>query len=163
MNAQLIRTELSPIAYGIPIGLFFFLVGLKIEFFVSAGIGFLICLIIGHGSSGLEVSADRRSMRKYYVLLGVQIGGRWEKLPSIIGVTLKYFSEITHSSSNYKTWGVWKDSSKRYEEIIVMLSVHNSSTGIILSRFPTSYLEQSTAFAHDIAEIFDVPVNKYLP
>jgi hypothetical protein len=122
---------------------------------------FLVLASIAVASSGhtaLEISQDLRRFRKYYAVLGFKIGD-WRSMPAVVGVTIKYFATATKGSSKYS----WEAPIKRSEEVIVMLSVRDSSTGFIIGRFPTDAVNAAIDMAHDTAESFDVPVNTYLP
>lgn len=122
----------------------------------------LILAVIAVASSGhtaLEISEDLRRFRKYYAVLGYKIGD-WRAMPTVVGVTIKYFATATRSSSKYN----WEHNSiHRYEEIIVMLSVRGSSTGFIIGRFSTDDVNEAIDLAHNTAERFQVEVNTYLP
>lgn len=124
-------------------------------------IGLLLWLITSASYPGLEFSQDCRYMRNYYGLFNYKIG-RWERLPIIIGVTIKQFSELSKSTSTYDV-GVWDSSSKLYTEVIIMLSVKDSSNGIIIARFSKNDIAQAIELASNTAEKFGVPVNTYLP
>lgn len=80
-------------------------------------------------------------------------------MPAVVGVTLKYFAAATKGSSKYS----WETPINRSEEVIVMLSVRNSSTGFIIGRFSVDNINEAIDLAHDTAENFQVPVNNYLP
>lgn len=80
-------------------------------------------------------------------------------MPAVVGVTLKYFATTTRGSSKYN----WKTPVNRSEEIIVMLSVRDSSTGLIVGHFPVDNVNEASDLAHYAANIFQVPVNTYLP
>jgi hypothetical protein len=121
----------------------------------------LILAVIALASSGqtaLEMSQDLRRFRKYYAVLGFKMGD-WRPMPAVVGVTLKYFATATRGSSKYN----WKAPINRSEEVIVMLSVHNSSHGFIIGHFSVEDVNVAIDLAHDTAENFQVPVNIYLP
>ncbi|NML63994.1 hypothetical protein HHL22_02135 [Hymenobacter sp. RP-2-7] len=109
---------------------------------------------------GFEFSKDGLRMRDYHGLFGIKIG-RWEKIPPVVGVTIKQFSEMIKNDSKYSA-GIWNSSSTRHAELIVMLSVKHSTNGIIMGRFSIDKPEQATEFANQLAERFKVPVNSYL-
>ncbi|RYE90123.1 MAG: hypothetical protein EOO37_03675 [Cytophagaceae bacterium] len=106
----------------------------------------------------MEISKDLRRYREYYAVLGFKIGS-WQLLPPVSGVTLKYFSEITRLQAKYNA----RSTIIRSEEIVVMLSVPGSATGIIIGRFLADNVNTAIDFAHDTATDFNVPVNMYLP
>jgi hypothetical protein len=111
--------------------------------------------------TGVELSADRHQFRSYYGLLGLKIG-RWQPLPPVVGVTLKYYSKIQRSNSRYSR-GILGAAARRAEELVVLLSVRNSATGIIVGRFSLDDVNPAIDFAHDLADELDVGVNMYLP
>lgn len=110
------------------------------------------------GYTSLEFSDDLRRFRKYYAVLRIKIGV-WQPIPIVVGVTIKYFSTATKSDSKYS----WGPSTNRVEEVIVMLSVRDASTGFIIGRFSVSDVNDAIDLAHDTAEQFQVSVNTYLP
>jgi hypothetical protein len=85
--------------------------------------------------------------------------GRWQLLPPVIGITVKYYSSITRVRAKYN------QGSTRYrsEEVVVMLSVKGSTTGFIIGRFATDEVNTAIDLAYDTATGFRVPVNMYLP
>jgi hypothetical protein len=111
--------------------------------------------------TGVELSADRRQFRSYFGLLGLKIGS-WQPLPPVVGVTLKYYSKIQRSNSRYST-SILSAAARRAEELVVLLSVPNSPTGIIVGRFALDDVNPAIDFAHDLADELDVGVNMYLP
>lgn len=111
--------------------------------------------------TGVELSPDRRQFRSYYGMLGLKIGS-WQPLPPVVGVTLKYYSKIQRSNSRYSR-GILGAAARRAEELVVLLSVRNSPTGIIVGRFSLDDVNPAIDFAHDLADELDVGVNMYLP
>ena len=128
---------------------------------LSAGVGLFGCVLVGLIRAGMDFSADNRLYREYYMLFGRRFG-RWQPLPVIVGVTLKYFSEVVTVNSG-NNWKVWHNGPNRIGKLVVMLSVKNTATGIILSYFSLDDVNQASDFAHEIAEKFGVPVNIFLP
>ena len=129
---------------------------------IGGSLALVACLLIILTKEGIEFSDDHRSMRNYYSLLGWRYGS-WEPLPTITGVTLKYFSELVNNTNSKYSWGVWNNTPNRNEKLIVMLSVQNRATGIILGEFSMDDVNSANSFAHDIAEEFAVPVHVFLP
>ncbi|GAA4029931.1 hypothetical protein GCM10022409_12730 [Hymenobacter glaciei] len=125
---------------------------------VSAGIGLSGCLIVSLGESGIEFSLDYLTYRHYHKILGRRFGP-WQTLPTVMGVTLKYFSSKSSASSKYD----WSDVPKQHQTLIVMLSVANTRDGIIVAYFSMNDINQASDFVHEIAEKLHVPVNIYLP
>lgn len=131
----------------------------KIDNMIGGSLALAVCLIIVLIKSGMEFSSDYHSFRKYYSLFGWRLG-RWEKLPPIVGITVKYFSEISGTSQSKYSW---KNAPTHYEKLIVMLSVKNKSVGIIIGNFSLDDVNPAIDFAHNIAEGFGVPVHIFLP
>ena len=130
----------------------------RVDPVVSAGVGLLGCLMITLGHSGLEFSPDCLTYRYYHKILGYRFG-RWQTLPTVVGVTVKYFSTRRKSSSKYE----WSNASKQNEVLIIMLSIANARGGIIIAYFSMDDVNQASDFAHKVAEKLHVPVNIYLP
>ena len=120
------------------------------------------CLLIVLTKDGMEFSADCRSFRDYYSLFGWRFG-RWEQLPFIVGVTVKYFSETASATPGRYSWGIWNDSPRHCEKLVVMLSVINKPIGIVIGNFSLDDVNEAMSFAHNIAEGFVVPVHTFLP
>jgi len=117
-----------------------------------------LATLAGSGHTALELSSDHQYYRKYYAVLGLKMG-RWQLLPPVIGITVKYYSSITRVRAKYN------QGSTRYrsEEVVVMLSVKGSTTGFIIGRFATDEVNTAIDLAYDTATGFRVPVNMYLP
>jgi len=123
--------------------------------------GLLGCLLVSFSTTGIEFSADNKFFRKCHALFGWRVG-RWQKLPIIVGVTLKYFSKFEKTDSG-DTWGIWNNTPQREEKLVVMLSVKHTAVGIILGNFSVKDVNQAGDFAHEVANRLGVPVNTYLP
>ncbi len=126
---------------------------------------FGLALVFGLSSwgAGLEFSPDLQRYRPYSAL-GRWRFGRWQPLRPVVGVTLKYYSVLERAStSGSSNWGVWKSSHNRREELIVLLSLRGSATGLIMAHFTPDDVNDAIDFAHDTADRFRVPVNQYLP
>jgi hypothetical protein len=137
MVLRLTEASFGPVAFGLPITLFFILIIAGCAPLVSGIVG-LACCVGAHWlvQTGVEIDTTRRLHRTYYSVLG-NVVGPWEPLPPVTGVTLKYFSTVSRNStlSAQNSWGIWKDGDKRNEELIVMLSVARSNTGITLQSY----------------------------
>lgn len=162
MDSPISRTALPISFYAFPVGVFFFLVSIGVSELLSAGIGLLGCLLASLGRIGIEFRLDRTAYREYYTLFGFR-AGQWQLLKSVVGVTVKYYSEIAKSSNGRYSWGVWNNQPRRHEEVIIMLSIRNSVTGIILGRCALDDVNLAIDEAHTIAVFFAVPVRQYLP
>ncbi|RYE90046.1 MAG: hypothetical protein EOO37_03845 [Cytophagaceae bacterium] len=117
-----------------------------------------IIVVASSGHTALEISEDLRRFRKYYAVIGYKIGD-WRAMPTVVGVTIKYFSTATRGNSKYG----WEAPINRLEEVIVMLSVRNSSEGFIIGRFSVDDVNEAIDLAHNTAERFQVAINTYLP
>lgn len=162
LNNSLTRTALPPGFFAIPVGLFCFLTVFGVDALLSAGISLCGCLLVFFSRSGLEISQDLHFFRQYYSLFIWRVGS-WQQLPNIAGITLKYFSQVAPFTPTRDSWGIWNNAPTRFEELVVMFSVQNASTGIIITRFSADEEQEATQFANDVANIFDVPVRIYLP
>lgn len=126
---------------------------------ISGSLALVGCLLLILTKAGMEFNADHRSFREYYSLLGWRFG-HWEQLPPIVGVTVKYFSEVSNARpSKYS----WNDATTHHEKLVVMLSVKNKPIGIVIGDFSLDDVNPAIDFAHDIAEGFCVPVHIFLP
>ena len=155
-------SALHPKFFAIPAGIFFVLAVFRVDNIIGALLALFSCLLIVMTKAGMEFSADNHSFRDYYSLLGWRFG-RWESLPPIVGVTVKYFSEMEGGGSGRYSWGIWNNAPRSHGMLIVMLSVQNKSTGIIIANFSTDAVNNALDFSHGIAENFGVPVNTFLP
>ncbi len=117
-----------------------------------------LCLAPSLGQTNLEISPDCRRFRDYYALFGLRLG-RWQPLPPIVGVTLKFYSTISRSNSKYE----WNATTSHHEELVVLLSVKGSATGMIIGRFDPDDVNLAIDFAHDTAERLGVVVHTHLP
>jgi hypothetical protein len=117
------------------------------------------------GKLGIEIRNGRKAYRNCFMLFGWRVG-QWQPLPSVIGITLKYFSYMEKGNSTPSgamSWGIWNNRSQRHEELVVMLSLENSKIGLIINRFELDDVNKAIDVSHDIADFFDVPVHQFLP
>lgn len=56
--------------------------------------------VASSGHTALEISQDLHHFRKYYAVLGYKIGD-WRPMPTVVGVTIKYFATIAKGNSKY--------------------------------------------------------------
>lgn len=164
MQIRLSKAPLGALSLIIPITVFIILAIAGYQPVPSAIIA-LVCISASWFVHwGTEVDTLRRLQRTYYTVLGLSFG-RWKPLPPIVGVTLKYFSSVSHNPtpSSSTSWGIWKDNFKRDEEVIIMLSIVQSSTGIIIRTVPIVELEAALEYAQSLAHQLGVPLNTYLP
>ena len=155
-------SALHPKFFAIPAGIFFVLAVFRVDNVIGAVLALFSCLLIMLTKAGMEFSADNQSFREYYSLLGQRFG-QWELLPPIVGVTVKYFSEMERGGSSRYSWGIWNNAPRSHGMLIVMLSVKNKSTGIIIAKFSIDDVNSTVDFAHVVAGNFSVPVNTFLP
>ncbi|RZK45396.1 MAG: hypothetical protein EOO59_21150 [Hymenobacter sp.] len=70
----------------------------------TIGLLLLVALVSVVGHTAVEISSDNRYYRTYFGLLGLRLG-RWQLLPPVTGVTLKFFS--TQGSGPAPSAGSW--------------------------------------------------------
>ena len=144
-------------------GLAVVLVGFGAGSAAATAAGGLLWVLLGLVHTGLEISTDCRQRRAYWGLLGRRVG-RWQPLPPVVGVTLKYYATLEKAGRpSARSWGVWKPANRRHEELVLMLSLQNRATGFIIGRCALNDVNAAIDFAHEVAAYFDVPVNQYLP
>ena len=117
------RLLISAPLIGIAVLFFTTLLGgsIKLGIFLSLLAVLVDCL----AKLGVEIGSDRKAYRNCFVLFGWRLG-QWKPLPTVVGVTLKYFSYIARGVSTpggATSWGIWNKSSQRHEELVVMLSL----------------------------------------
>lgn len=161
---RLTKASATPVAYAFPLGLFFIAVLVGGQPIVWAGVAFFLIGIAMLGQHGLEIDPAQARMRTYHSLFGYSVG-RWQPLPSVVGVTIKYFAYTTTNAtpSGNSSWGIWNDSRQFSKEIVTMLSVAGSSTGIILQTYALEQAAEAVDFGQTLADQLAVPLNNYLP
>jgi hypothetical protein len=129
----------------------------------------LLALLLGGlgaaiGHNGLEISGDSRFYRNYFGILGWHIG-RWQPLPPVVGITLKFYTEVSGgiSGNGAGSWGVWDSSGVRCEKLVLLLSLQSTREGLILKEFTSNELAVARHAAQEVATRFGgVPVREYL-
>ena len=104
---------------------------------------------------GVDFDLNYRRYRLYTGLYKWKIGA-WTQLPTIAGITIKYFSDLVTTQDET---GVSKDKNAR---LILMLSVANSSQGIIIQQFGLTEKEHALIMGARIAAIFQVPLATFI-
>ena len=104
---------------------------------------------------GVDFDLDCRRYRLYTGLHKWKIG-TWTQLPTISGVTIKYFTEIITTEDET---GLRTDKDARF---ILLLSVANSSQGIIIQQFGLTEKEHALIMGARIAAIFQVPLATFI-
>jgi hypothetical protein len=117
--------------------------------------GLLLGVSLGFMYKGISFDLPGKRYRIYTGLFQFRFG-TWEILPSITGVTIKYFSEIITSGKP----GRMRDD--KIGHYILMLSRSNSSQGIILQRFSLDEEGYAIMLGQKISEVFQVPLATYL-
>lgn len=138
----------------------FFLLGC---WFINAGTWLFGTLIIVMGlvpcllHKGGEFDLARRSFRSFVapVGLGALRMGSWEALPPIVGVTIKYFAKLVTSGRPGRM------RTDNIESFIVMLSVQDSTQGIIIGEYGLHERARAEIFAQEIADHLAVPLKIY--
>lgn len=118
--------------------------------------GLLLGVCLGFMYKGLGFDLVGNRYRIYTGLFKWRFGA-WHSLPGIAGVTVKYFSELVSSG---KPGRMRTDKSGYY---VLMLSVKQSSQGIILQEFPLNQREYVVDLGNQIASAFGVPIHTFLP
>lgn len=121
-----------------------------------------VWLIVSFSYSGKEISADYTEIRNYYSLVGCRFG-LWQPMPDVVGITVKYFSALDSAMPASMSWGSWQNSTKRLEELVIMLSVRSSRQGIIIGRASVDSRRQIQAAAQHLADALAVPLHTYGP
>ena len=118
--------------------------------------GLILGLILGFLYKGFGFDLSAKRYRVYTGLFQWRFGG-WEPLPSVVGVTVKYFSQLTTSGEPGR---LRTDKSGEY---ILMLSIENSANGVILQRFGSNQAEYALELGKRVANVFDVRLTSFLP
>ena len=117
--------------------------------------GLLLGVSLGFMYKGIGFDLPGKRYRVYTGLFQWRFG-TWAFLPPVSGVTVKYFSELVTSG---KPGRMRTDKADYY---VLMLSVTNSSQGIIIQRFNLDQKEYALSLAEQIADILDVSIATFL-
>ena len=161
MDFPLARTGFQLRYLGATIPLVFVLVALDTAPWQAVLLGLAAWLLSSRGYAGKELTTDFAQVRDYYDLLGWRFG-RWQKLPVIVGVTLKRYSVLQSDRPAAMGWGSWQNATRRVEELVIMLSVQDSRQGLIVGRTAVAELTATTEAAQRLAAHLGVPLNCYL-
>ncbi|UYZ63612.1 hypothetical protein [Hymenobacter weizhouensis] len=101
----------------------------------------------------LEINHSSGRYRICSHVLGLQ-RGQWKKLPLVQRVVVRYFSEYVAASSDYQ-----EGDFQQAREYILLFSVPDSPTGVILYRHPVR--EQAVAIACQIGDALGVEVVEF--
>ena len=148
--------------FAVPAGVIFVLAVCGVNNELIGSLALVGCLLLILTKAGMEFSADHRAVREYYSLFGWRFG-RWQSLPPIVGVTVKYFSEIVSPTPGRYSWGIWNDAPRHYAKLVVLLSVKNNPVGMVVGNFSLNEATEALDFARVMAEGFAVPVHTFLP
>jgi hypothetical protein len=134
------------------VGLFLLLLAVLVPVPAKALIcGFIgTALLIIYGIAALsqeifELDKVRAKYRQTQSVLGIS-GGEWQALPAIRGVIVKYFSQYEAPSRRRMA-----TNARPVEYYIVLLSVENRPTGIIVHKFPARQLAAAQSLAARLA------------
>lgn len=158
---QLTKTPLAPLKFVLPSTVFVVAVLAGSSPVTAACLAVPGLVLARMVSSGIELHPTRRAYRTYYSLLGYAVG-RWKPLAAIVGLTIKPFSYANNPSPSDTSWGMWNDSRPPTREIVTLLSVAGSQTGVVLKTFPAQEARKAAVFAQNLASQLDVPLNSYL-
>lgn len=148
--------------FAVPAGVIFVLAVCGVNNELIGSLALVGCLLLILTKAGMEFSADHRAVPEYYSLFGWRFG-RWQSLPPIVGVTVKYFSEIVSPTPGRYSWGIWNDAPWHYAKLVVLLSVKNNPVGMVVGNFSLNEATEALDFARVMAEGFAVPVHTFLP
>ena len=112
-----------------------------------------VCTAFLH--EGIDFDLDCKRYRLYTGLHRWKIGA-WKQMPTIVGVTIKYFSELVTTEDET---GLRTDKNAR---LILMLSVANSSQGIIIQQFDLTEKKFALITGERIAAILRVPLAPFM-
>ena len=122
--------------------------------FLGCG-GLLLAVSRGFLYKGMDFDLPGKRYRLYTGLFNWRFG-TWNILPSISGVTVKYFSEL------YTSGKPGRIRTDQVEYYVLMLSVVNLREGIILQRFGLNQKEYALTLSGQIADVFKVPLTIFL-
>ena len=149
--------------FALPAGVAFGLVVCGVNRDLIVGLTLVAGLLTWFTQAGVEVRPAPRALRAYYALFGRR-WGRWQPLPPIVGVTVKYFSERVPFTPGKYSWGVWNNPPpRRDEQLVVLLSVQNNPVGVVIGHFAVDDDTGAVAFARGLADDLAVPVHTFLP
>ena len=120
-------------------------------------LGLFVLLMAGAmHADRLDVALDvpQRRYRRFVRLFGFTYG-RWEPLPDIAGVVVKYYSE--YETANRRQWQV--ESARA--SYVLMLSVRDSAQGLVIKKFAFRHKEAALQLARDVADYLCVGNSLY--
>ena len=112
-----------------------------------------VCTAFLH--EGIDFDLDCKRYRLYTGLHRWKIGA-WKQMPTIVGVAIKYFLELVTTEDET---GLRTDKNAR---LILMLSVANSSQGIIIQQFDLTEKKFALTTGAQIAAILRVPLAPFM-
>ena len=112
-----------------------------------------VCTAFLH--EGIDFDLDCKRYRLYTGLHRWKFGA-WKQMPAIVGVTIKYFSELVTTENET---GLRTDKNAR---LILMLSVTDSSQGIIIQQFDLTEKKFALTTGARIAAILQVPLATFV-
>lgn len=118
-------------------------------------IGLLLGASLGFLYKGIGFDLPNQRYRIYTGLFQFRFG-RWTTLPAVVGVTIKYFSELVDCGDE----GVVRN--EKIGCYILMLSVEHASNGIILQRFGLNRKKYVIKLGQIISDLLDVPLATFL-
>jgi hypothetical protein len=113
--------------------------------------------ILAPTHKGISIDAAKQRYRFYTWLAGVRIGS-WEHLPSIERVVLKFYSSLSTISS---VSGSGHTSTIQAKDYILLLSVKDSSEGIVIYRYPLDDRDEALFLASRLAKMLAIEFVDY--
>ncbi|WP_162910555.1 hypothetical protein [Hymenobacter oligotrophus] len=163
MSIRIIKGPVTGLSFAAPLATLFVSSLLSNRPLLSVGIALACFGATRLVQSGFEIDQARRLQRTCIIVLGHSLG-RWKSLVSIVGITLKHFTSAQHNNTpSSSSWGIWNDAYRVKQEVVVMLSIAHSNTGIIVKTLPLGELQATQTFAAGLAEQLGIPLNVYLP
>ncbi|UOQ71685.1 hypothetical protein [Hymenobacter cellulosilyticus] len=117
----------------------------------------LVLVGLGLGLSSFHFVLDKTGnrYRSCPTLLGFNLGD-WQPLPSLSGITVKYFSEYPIAGRRR-----WQTNNPQEHYIVMLSSKAANRRGIVVGKFPYRQKSQATDLAAQLAAYLALPVTLY--
>ena len=107
---------------------------------------------------GVSFDLKNRRYKLFRSWAGLRIGA-WQKLPTIQRIVIKNYSYAHTSDSKYN----WSARTERIKEYVLLLSIANSRSGVILRNYPDDGLEEAQLTAASLSAVLNVEVKIFDP